>query len=198
MGNLKGIDIGQPAHAGATLAAGTGWDLTAGGEDIWGPGDQFHFAQTPVTGDFDLVARLEAVEAVHHYTKAGLMAREGLGADAAHVFLLSFPADGARNNNSGMIEAQYRPQVGAGCTALYPPARGVGAPEFPVAFPSVWLRLTRTGSRWTCRVGSDGRTWTVYAEVDLALRSDLAVGLAFTSHDGARSGQARFRDVRFL
>jgi hypothetical protein len=37
------IDIGSPRLAGSARHVETGWDLIAGGADIWEKSDQFHF-----------------------------------------------------------------------------------------------------------------------------------------------------------
>jgi hypothetical protein len=192
---LTNNDIGKPVLRGSGIPVGTGWDLTAGGEDIWDRADQFHFSHTPRTGDFDLVARLESLEEGHLYTKAGLMARASLDAGSPHVFHLVFPTNAPRNNNTGGYEAQVRDERDGPSRAFYPSEKGKGGIQFPVAFPQVWLRLTRKGSHWTCGASADGKSWTVYAEFDLGLPAELHVGLAATSHDGSRLVTARFRDV---
>ena len=43
--DLKGLDIGGPAEEGSTRAVGEdGFEIVAGGADIWASADQFHFA----------------------------------------------------------------------------------------------------------------------------------------------------------
>jgi len=185
---------GAEPQGRASLVPG-GVDLTAAGADFWAARDEGGFVGRQFTGDFDLKVRVAASEGLDHYTKAGLMARAGLEAGDPHVFLLTFPADGPRNKNSGMIEAQVRSAPGAECFALYPPAQGAGAPEFPVAFPQVWLRLGRRGSVWTLSVGNDGRTWRVYAEVEVPFPARVWAGPAYTSHRAGTLGTAQFREL---
>ena len=193
---LKGVDIGGPQFPGATVKVGTGYDLTAGGADIWGKSDQFHFAHLVHRGDFDFQVQAEAVGLSHAYTKAGIMVRESLMAGSAHVFHLVFPDNRPRNNNSGGYESQTRVSTDVGCTAVYPPLKGVGPIEFPVDYPKVWLRLTRKADRWTAWSSNDGKSWKVYAEMTLALPAQVCVGLALTAHDDSKTVQARFREVR--
>ena len=193
---LTSNDIGNPVLRGSAVPAGSGWDLRAGGEDIWDRADQFQFAHTRHTGDFDLVARLEALEEGHLYTKAGLMARASLEAGSPHVFHLVFPTNAPRNNNTGGYEAQVRDESNGPSRAFYPSEKGRGGVQFPVAFPQVWLKLSRRAAHWVCWSSADGRAWSVYAEFDLALPGELHIGLAVTSHDGHRQVAARFRDVQ--
>jgi hypothetical protein len=194
---LKGHDIGQPAHAGSTTAAdsaGADWDLVGGGADIWETRDQFHFAAAQHEGDFDARVRVSALQATHAYTKAGIMVRAGLEADAAHFFHLVFPDNRERNRNSGGYEAQYRLTQTGGSTALYPAGGTAIPPQFPVQFPNAWLRLQRQGDRFLAGWSLDGQDWVEYASWTMKLPVKLWLGLAVTSHDDAQLCRASFRD----
>ena len=63
MGNdtFVGKDIGHPAKAGSSLKVSNGFDITAGGADIWGNKDEFHFVYKEHTGNFDFVVRFESL-----------------------------------------------------------------------------------------------------------------------------------------
>jgi len=198
MNELKGLDVGGPRFPGVTVKTGTGYDLTGGGADIWGPLDQFHFAHLIHHGDFDFQFRVEALGESHAYTKAGIMVRESLEAGAVHVFHLVFPDNRPRNNNSGGYEAQTRASTGEACTAVYPPLKGIGPVEFPVDYPHVWLRLTRKGNYWTAWSGNDGMAWKVYAQLSLTLPVQVYLGLGLTAHDDTKMVRARFREVRLV
>jgi hypothetical protein len=77
------IDVGNPKPAGSTVRFATGADLTAGGLDIGGSSDQFHFLYQPVEGDFDVRTRLESIENTDLWAKGGWMLREGLAVGSA-------------------------------------------------------------------------------------------------------------------
>ena len=71
-------DIGNPAIAGtATFDQGT-FTITAAGSDIWGQSDQFNFVYQQVTGDVDVIARVNSVTAAHSWSKSGVMIRLSL------------------------------------------------------------------------------------------------------------------------
>jgi len=193
--NLKGHDIGQPLQSGATLAVGDdGFDLKAGGADIWDEADQFHFACAPVEGDFEVQVRVEFLEEGHAYTKAGLMVRESLDPSSAHFFHLVFPDNRLRNNNSGGFESQYRLRTGAPSVAIYPPGKSLEPPEFPVDYPDVWLRIARKGAWFEASSSRDGDAWALFARHEQGLPPRVLVGLALTSHDESRRIHARFRE----
>ena len=75
-GSFTGADVGSPNLAGATavVTEGSAYDVTAGGTDVNGATDRFHFAYKQVTGDFDVQVRLASLEKANVWTKAGLMA----------------------------------------------------------------------------------------------------------------------------
>ncbi|GAA5479319.1 LamG-like jellyroll fold domain-containing protein [Haloferula helveola] len=187
IGPLTGVDVGGPALPGSTTRDGDLITIEAGGTDIWGTTDEFHFAHQQRTGDFDIAVRIESVIQADLYTKTGLMVRESLNADAKHVMALVFPSNAARNNNTGGYEFQYRATAGGNATALYPPQ-----PQPLVAFPNTWLRLKREGDVFTSFSSSDGHTWSEYASTTLSFPPQVYFGLAVTAHTGAASTTAKF------
>ena len=191
---FTGLDVGSPALAGAANPVATGWDLVAGGEDIWGKADQFHFVCKDMTGDFEVAVRVESFTPAHLYSKAGLMLRESLAADCAHLMFVLFADNAPRNNNLGAYEMQFRAAAGGACQAVYPAVRPPAPPEFPAAFPNSWLRVTRRGNRFAAYASTDGKTWKLYAEQVLALANTLKVGPALTSHNPGVLAKAAFRD----
>ncbi|WP_434110137.1 DUF1349 domain-containing protein [Paraburkholderia caffeinilytica] len=195
---LKGIDIGAPEIIGSSTETSTGFDVVAGGADIWGSNDQFHFVCTSFTGDFDLRVRVQSAELTHPYTKIGVMVRADLQADAVHFMQWVFPDNRARNNNSGGYEAQYRQTKGGVCVALYPPKKGALPPEFPVDFPHVWLRVVRKANVFTGWASMEGEHWTVYTQTELPLPQSAFVGLAVTSHDAHTPTHVQFRDFQIM
>jgi hypothetical protein len=192
--SFKHTDIGNPAIAGTVKVLKDGFDVTAGGADIWGTKDEFNYIFVERAGDFDLVSRIESLSAPHLYTKAGLMAREDLTPDCRHIYFQVFPNNNPRNKNNGGYEYQYRIEKGGEMKAIYPKSFE-GTPEFPVAFPNTWIRLQRTGNDFTGYYSADGKTWKVYTTFSLVLPAKLYLGLAVTSHEVKDIASAKFRDI---
>jgi len=188
------LDIGSPQLAGSARRVDTGWDLIAGGADIWEKADQFHFVFQDLSGDFDIAVRVENFTPAHLYSKAGLMIRENLNAGSAHLMFLVFANDAPRNNNLGAYEMQFRPVAGADCQGIYPAVRPPAPPEFPAAFPNSWLRVTRRGNQFSAFASTDGKSWKQYGEQVLPLANTVMVGPALTSHNTSVAAQAAFRD----
>src|SRR3954468_8426654 len=81
-------DVGNPAIAGsATFDQGT-FAIPAAGSDIGGKSDQFTFVYQRVTGDVDVIARVDAVSAADTWSNSGVMIRSSLASNAAHGFAL--------------------------------------------------------------------------------------------------------------
>ena len=171
-------DVGSPQWAGSAKPVETGWDLIGGGVDIWEKADQFHFVFKDMSGDFDVAVRVESFTPAHLYSKAGLMIRESLDAQSAHLMFVVFANNKPRNNNLGAYEMQFRATSGVDCQAIYPAILPPAMPEFPPAYPDSWLRVIRSGNQFSALASTDGKTWTLYAEKILALASTVKVGPA--------------------
>jgi hypothetical protein len=195
--SFKQSDIGNPAIAGTVKVSENGFDITAGGADIWGVKDEFNFVYIERNGDFDLVSRVESFSAADLYTKAGLMSREDLTAGCRHIYFQVFPDNSPRNKNNGGYEFQYRQVKDSLMKAIYP-GSSVGIPEFPVEFPNTWIRLQRTSNDFTGYYSTDGKSWKPYTTFTLELPSKIYLGLAVTSHNANRSASAKFRNIEEL
>lgn len=192
--HFANIDIGSPQLAGSASPVETGWHVIGGGEDIWEKSDQFHLVFLDFSGDFDVAVRVESFTPAHLYSKCGLMIRESLHAESAHLMFVLFADNQPRNNNLGGYELQFRAVAGDDCQAIYPAVRPPAPPEFPAAYPNSWLRVTRQGNRFSAFASTDGKTWKLYAEQDLTLANTVKVGPALTSHNPVVTAKAAFRD----
>jgi hypothetical protein len=188
------LDIGSPLLTGSARQVDTGWDLIAGGSDIWEKSDQFHFLYKQISGDFDIAIRVESFTPAHLYSKAGLMIRETLSGDSAHFMFLVFSDNSRRNNNLGAYEMQFRLVTEGNCQAVYPAVRPPAPPEFPAAYPNSWLRVQRRGERFSAFPSTDGKAWKLYAVQKLTFPTVVYVGLALTSHNAQAEASARFRN----
>src|SRR5688500_17898917 len=168
-------DLGLPAQPGSTSYDNGTYTITAGGADIGGAADQFHFAYNHWDADGSIVARVASLANTNAAAKAGVMFRAGPGADAAFVGVFVTPGAG--------LTLLTRPTDGAaaGQTTLF----GFPAPRF--------LRLTRAGDQITAFHSANGVTWTqVGAPQTVALGDNPLVGLAVTSRNAAATTTATF------
>ena len=189
---LQGADIGSPRLRGETRQTSTAVQLLAGGVDIWGVRDEGHFAYLPVSGDFEISARVDSLEMADLYTKAGIMFRSSLDEGSPHVMVVAFGNNEPRNNNNGGLEFQFRTEEGGQCAAVYPPQPLPAEPDFPVAFPHVWLKLVRRGDTFTAMFSRDATIWKAYSTHSQDLPKSGFLGLAVTAHNDAQRVSASF------
>jgi hypothetical protein len=194
LASFKHKDIGNPSIAGSVKTSTAGFDVSAGGADIWGTKDEFNFVYVERTGDFDMITRVESMSAANLYTKAGIMAREDLTASCRHIFFQVFSDNNPRNKNNGGYEFQYRPMKDSLMKAIYPKS-AEGNPEFPVKYPSVWIRLQRAGNGFTGYYSTDGKAWKPYTTYTLQLPPKVFLGVALTAHNTGHNESARFRNI---
>src|SRR5262249_26530840 len=88
---IQDQDIGtanDPSVPGSVTFANGPYRVTASGSDIYGTADHFHYVYQPFLGDGEIIARVVGETAASQFTKAGVMFRETLAANAKSAFVL--------------------------------------------------------------------------------------------------------------
>jgi len=193
---LTAVDVGTPPFPGSTTANAPGSFAVAGaGEYKNSASDNFHFAYTNVTGDFDYQVRIESLEVQSQWSKAGLMARETTDATVAadigsrSITMTSYPPPPDGGNTLILIRREQTDTPTAddilGTTPVY---------------PNNWLRLRRLRNTMIGYTGTNGVNWDLQGARDSdswpegPLRSDLLLGLAVSSASSAGNVTAQFRE----
>ena len=185
------LALGSPLLAGSAQPVETGWDRIEAELMFWKKSDPFHFVFPDISGDFDIPVRIESFTPAHLYSKAGLMIRENMNADSAHLMFLVFAGDAPRNSDLSAYGMQFRPATGADCQGIYPSGR---PPEFPAAYSNFWLRVARRGNRFSAFASTDGKSWKRYWEQVRPLANPVMVGPALTSYNPSVAAKAAFRN----
>jgi len=172
-------DIGSPAQAGSTTRVTNGYDVTAGGSDVGGSTDQFHFDYQQRAGDFDVSVRVQGLTLSDAWAKAGLMARETLNVNSR------FAASFATPNLSGCFFEYRDPAAG----------NAVSVGSFPANGINTWLRLQRAGNQFSGYASADGQTWTQLGSATIAMSNSVYFGMAVSSHSTNQMTTALFRDL---
>jgi regulation of enolase protein 1 (concanavalin A-like superfamily) len=164
-------DIGDVAAAGRSFIdedSGPEFAVTGSGADVWGRADEFHFLSREMNGDFDFSARMAFVDQVHGWTKAGLMMRDGLSADARHAFVIQTPGT--------QRAVAFQRRLVAGGTSVHSPG--------PATAPPGFLRLTRVGDVITAyhRTAPTDSWTTIGSERFPSLPATVRIGFAVSSH----------------
>jgi hypothetical protein len=175
-------DIGGPAQAGSSMQASGTYTIIASGSDIWNSSDQFHYVYMPVTGDFIFQARVDSLIWQDNWTKAGVMLRDTLNANAANAYMMINPG--------GLTQLQWRSGTGNGSGSTYGPQ---------AVFP-YWVRLVRSGALVTGYASPDGVNWSPVGSQFPNIGSSAYIGLAVTSHNNntGKTTTAVFDNVGFV
>jgi fibronectin type 3 domain-containing protein len=170
-------DIGAVGVAGSSLYAAGVFTVTGAGADIQGTADAFQFDYMTVTGDCTIVARVVSVQNIDGWSKAGLMIRSNLDANAANAFIAVTPGSG--------VTWQSRSSSGGGTS--WNQTGGLSAPY--------WLKLVRNGSIFTGYRSPDGANWTPQGTNTATMSNTVLIGLALTSHNNTNLCTATFDNV---
>jgi len=174
---VVGVDVGSVGVAGSTTVASGTVTLMGSGVDIWGTSDSFQFAYRRMTGDGSVTARVVSQQSTDTWAKAGVMIRDGLGADARHVFVGVTPTMGVA----------FHTRTTTGGATSYA-AGGSGAAPY-------WVRLTRAGNNVTAYSAPDGKTWSSIGSAVVTIGTTAYVGLAGSSHNNSVLGTDVFDNV---
>jgi len=154
--------------------------------------DDFQFVYQQLTGDVELVAKLDSYLAVDQHTFNGLMFRESLDADAAAVavgltmtkifdgdntvwaaFMVNRPTKGGDMSViSSTIDSASNAEK-AGIPLLH----GLNFKEGNT-FHGIWLKITRIGDVFTTAISEDGQVWRAVGSMTIDLPDTAYVGFA--------------------
>jgi regulation of enolase protein 1 (concanavalin A-like superfamily) len=170
-------DVGSVGRTGSASHSSGVFTVSGSGADIWGSADGMHFVYQQLTGDGQIVARIDSVTHAHEWSKAGVMMRDGLGPGDPHAFALL----GAE----GQVRLQRRQSPGGSSASIY---------KSSGPFPH-WVRLVRAGQTFRAFFSTDGTTWTSGGTTTIVMSQTIYVGLAVTSRNQSALATARFRNV---
>ena len=171
-------DIGSVGLLGNVGLNSGVFTLTGAGADIWGTSDALRFAYVPVTGNCTMIARVTSVQNVDPWSKAGIMIRESLNANAANAYIAVTPGNG--------VTWQYRTSTGGNSGNNN--TTGFSAPY--------WVKLVRSGNTFAGYRSPDGVTWTQQGTSQtISMASTAYIGLALTSHNSSSLCTAIFDNV---
>ncbi len=165
--------------AGSAREASGTWTLDGSGANIWNTSDEFRFAYQAVTGDVDIRVRVASLEEVNDWSKAGVMIRESLAANARNAFMFVTPGGGRafqRRSQDGRFDDAHAPGV------REPRRSGCASSGRAVNSPAICPRTARPGHR--------------PAAATISMTSSVYVGLAVSSRVDSTLATATFTNVQ--
>ena len=172
----KNSDVGSPSATGRASATSGKFTIEGAGQ-VGGATDEFHFVYQQISGDVDIAVRVNSLEDLDPWARAGVMIRDGLGARVRHAFVSMSAGRGVNFERRRAAEGDTRRTEG-------------GAGVAPV-----WLRLVRSGSDFAAYRSANGTSWTPIGRATISMRATAYVGLAVTSDQPARTATAVFSNV---
>jgi len=157
-------DVGAVGAPGSTAYDNGVFTVRGSGADIWGAADAFHFAYRTMTGDGAIVARVQSLEYVDRWTKAGVMIRASLTPGSRHAMMIGSPGKGFAFQRRVSDNAESVHTAG------------------PLTAPPAWVKLQRTGNTIEASVSFDGVSWQIVGTETIVLPATVYVGLPLTSH----------------
>jgi len=180
IGSLSLWFRGHPASVGSFVEGPVGtYTMTGAGEDIWGTSDEFHFAYKTFSGTGSIIAKVESVEPIHNWAKAGVMIRDTLDPNSTHVMMIVTPAAG--------VAFQRRTATGDSTTGST--RAGISAPQ--------WVKIERDmAGNIKASFAPDGSTWTTIVGEMIPMSTPMYIGLALTSNVPDLTCEAIFSNVQ--
>jgi hypothetical protein len=175
-------DIGgaiPPGSQSYNPTSGT-WTIKAGGSDISGFADGFHFVWQKLPGNGSVIAHVLSQTNTSPGAKAGVMLRATTAAGSPNYALLVSPGEG--------IKAQVRKTLNGDTQKLANPAGTTPA----------WLKITRSGNTYTAYTSTNGVAWTLIpgSAITINLGTSMLAGLAVTSHNSGVLGTVTMKHVK--
>ena len=157
--------------------AGT-FTIDAGDGDFWTGQDRGHFIGQPVSGDCEVIARVEDYQHAQSYTMAGVMIRDSLsgGSPFAAQFIISNPGAimRVRKEEAGPVNQEIN-------------NTGEAAPY--------WVRLNRKDNTFQGSVSADGISWRIVRTETINMDGQVYIGMAATTHTTDTTGLYSFENV---
>jgi hypothetical protein len=178
-GGWMHADIGDVGFTGdATFdAASSTFSVKAGGADVYGAADAFHYVYRTLTGDGFIVARLKSLQNTSTAAKGGVMVRETLEPGSPNAYMQVMQGKGT---------AFQRRQTPGG-TTLNTAGTLNKAPY--------WVKLERIGHTFNAYQSADGATWTLVGTDTVVMGQTVYIGVAAVSHNLMATTTAAFDAV---
>ena len=170
-------DVGTVGVLGSASFNNGVFTVTGAGADIWNTSDAFRFVFAPVTGNCTIIARVTALQNVDPWSKAGVMIRESLAANAMNACIAVTPGNGVTWQTRSTTGGATGNAATGGLTAPY------------------WVKLVRSGNTFTGFRSTDGTNWTQQGSATFTMASTAYIGLALTSHNSSTLCTATFDNV---
>ncbi|UOQ84815.1 pectinesterase family protein [Gracilibacillus salinarum] len=155
-------DIGNPGIAGHTEIEDEEIIVKSSG-DVAGSADHFHYAYQELTGNGEIVAKVEEITGTDNEAEAGVMIREDLTESSP---MLTTAISYVKGGKAAKTLTRF--ENGADLNAI--------TSDIAVDTP-YWVKITRIGDQFTSSISADGESWTKLGTETLAVDDTVYFGL---------------------
>jgi len=166
-----GIAAGFASHASGVFSV-------SGAGTLSGRNDTFHFVHQILSGDGEIIARINSLQNTGTSSRVGVMIRDTLATNSRHVFM------GLTGTNA---YRWVRRTSTNGTTSTTNSSTGT--------VPNTWVRLTRVGNVITAFKSSNGTSWTQVGSLNAAFPANCYVGLVVASGSTTPLNTSSFNQV---
>ena len=169
--------IGTVNLAGSSSFLSGSYTLSGSGV-LTGNADGGYFVYQTLSGDGEIIARIDQMQNTGTSSRVGVMIRNTLASNAQYTAMTA--------TGTGAYRWSRRTAAGAKSTVSN---HGNGT------LPNVWVRVTRVGNTFTSFTSANGTTWTSVGSVTMTLNTNCFVGLYVASGSNTTLNTSRFVNV---
>lgn len=181
----KTTDVGTVHTAGEICYIDEHFELTGSGDGIGGKSDSFYFTYQEISGDAEIIARLNRFENAGFNVKAAVIIRDGLEANSKFV---ATAITANPDFNGAEVRLEYRKSSGANTSSS----------EYQSSELPEYIRLVKKGDEISSFVSDSNGNWILLGTTKVKFQQDIYVGLAVTSGSNSTTTLADFSEVSIL
>lgn len=175
------LDIGNYSIPGSFRCINKTLVIEASGRDIWNELDGFRYAFQLVSGNFEIIARVDSLIGSHEWAKATLMARESLSGYSKNATVL------LSNRNGAMVHNRFTTNE-----------RMEGTERHDEAKAPYWLKLVREGDLFHHYISENGKEWNKIESIQNPMSEKVYIGFGVTSHDNSELAKVVFSNIHLM
>jgi regulation of enolase protein 1 (concanavalin A-like superfamily) len=174
-------DLGNITQKGSFSCLNKQIIINCSGNDIWNSFDGFRYTYQYLSGDCEMVTKVESFETIEEWAKAGIMLRESLNGGSKSFFVCV--------TNKNGIAVNQRLNNGD------PTENGDAKPNIKAPY---WVKLSRKGNAINYYCSDNGNNWSSMGNVTVPLKEEVYMGFAVTSHNNSNMCKAVFGNYKLL
>ncbi|MBC8243773.1 MAG: hypothetical protein H8E20_05210 [Verrucomicrobia bacterium] len=187
--SLQPLNIGDIDPTGVAHNFGGEIEVISGGADIWSNADDFTFLFEEKTGDFDMAVQVRSISNPNGWARNGLMVRESLDDISKMLGAFATPPHGqgyfALDRREESAQCFWWNNDGTPGSAVKQGGIKYGNDTVP-GLPDIWIRLKRSGNRFTAFRSGNGEDWIELGVNTLEFSDTVYFGICQSSPGATR------------